>query len=106
MMSDLRRTTSTSLPLASLDTSTAVVYSSAPTASPSRTKTSDGLPPGLTASIDKTMADIENLLESVYTTEGSKPNLLMHDPKQFAGKNNLSCDDNDMKKLMISHPNA
>ncbi|PAV79245.1 hypothetical protein WR25_03830 isoform C [Diploscapter pachys] len=84
MVSDLRRTTSTSLPLASLDTSTAVVYSSAPTTSPSRTKTSDGLPPGLTASIDKTMADIENLLESVYTTEGSKPNLLMHNPKQFA----------------------
>ncbi|KAK6017125.1 hypothetical protein OSTOST_17387 [Ostertagia ostertagi] len=41
------------------------------------------IPASISASIDKTMADIESLLDSVYTSEKSQPNLLYYDQKPF-----------------------
>ncbi|KAK5974719.1 hypothetical protein GCK32_001252 [Trichostrongylus colubriformis] len=41
------------------------------------------IPASISASIDKTMADIESLLDSVYTSDKSQPNLLYYDQKSF-----------------------
>ncbi|PIO67410.1 hypothetical protein TELCIR_10842, partial [Teladorsagia circumcincta] len=41
------------------------------------------IPASISASIDKTMADIESLLDSVYTSDKSQPNLLYYDQKPF-----------------------
>ncbi|VDO58787.1 unnamed protein product [Haemonchus placei] len=41
------------------------------------------IPASISASIDKTMADIESLLDSVYTSQKSQPNLLYYDQKSF-----------------------
>ncbi|VDL70617.1 unnamed protein product [Nippostrongylus brasiliensis] len=52
-------------------------------ASTSANQTISDIPPSISASIDKTMADIESLLDSVYTPEKSQPNLLYYDQKPF-----------------------
>uniref|UniRef100_A0A1I7WN09 Protein kinase domain-containing protein n=1 Tax=Heterorhabditis bacteriophora TaxID=37862 RepID=A0A1I7WN09_HETBA len=51
---------------------------------PSNIRSSDSnIPVSISASIDKTMADIESLLDSVYTSDGAKPNLLYYNQKSF-----------------------